>query len=76
MAAALSFLVVFVGAHHTETRSATGPDASPIVTMAFSLCVAVGDADGDGDAHGIAVRFLGPVSDAHRSADGLSLIHI
>lgn len=42
VAAALSFLVVFVGAHHTETRSATGPDASPIVTMAFSLCVAVG----------------------------------
>ena len=42
MAAALSFLVVFVGAHHTETRSATGPHASPIVTMAFSLCVAVG----------------------------------
>jgi hypothetical protein len=42
VAAALSFLVVFVGAHHTETRSATGPHASPIVTMAFSLCVAVG----------------------------------
>lgn len=42
VAAALSFLVVFVGAHHTETRSATGPDASPIVTMAFPLCVAVG----------------------------------
>ena len=42
VAAALSFLVVFVGAHHTETRSATGPDDSPIVTMAFSLCVAVG----------------------------------